>query len=42
VFAQRLRLGKNTWGIDTGIDSIRYFSGIVGIDTYRYLIDSYP
>jgi len=36
------RLGKNTLGIDTTIDSIRYFSGIVRIDTYRYLIDSYP
>ena len=36
------RLGKNTRGIDTTIDSIRYFSGIVRIDTYRYLIDSYP
>jgi hypothetical protein len=37
-----VRLGKNTWGIDTGIDTIGISQVSQGIDSIDTRIDSYP
>jgi hypothetical protein len=41
ITALQLRLGKNTWGIDTGIDSTGIIQVLLSIDTIDTGIDSF-